>query len=814
MSESGSTITAMLKKQQRLFSILAAITAATLLLLSLIPSVVHWRVASWLEGQGAQVEIENVDLNLFKGTFVIEGVSVDTGLKVGRLAIDIDWWPMFDQRIFIRSIELKGIKAEIQQRENGEWQVATIPLGAPAPDTPQPVEPWQIVLNDIGVADVSLKVNGKMDQEPFELSLLLNSLKASLDKREDDGGQWLKNSVDLGSVIFSAPGYTVKNRSLQLENTLFLPAVGRDIAAEFKISHMNLNLRSLSITDNHDQSLAVDGLHLAQAGGTGSGTAAFDLLSVQGVALQAEEDDAQISIREFSLQGAQLDFSGTHKLDRASIQGLQAAVNVSTMETAVAAGASRTEGHHRVQLLAIDSIDMDQATVADNNRAAFELLSMQGIRLPATSDDSLGSVGEVSLHSAEIDFSGDYKLNRVAVRDLRASIRKLRDGRIPVLDYLQGKSRAGRTPAAVMEGGKESPARPPDVNKTVAEDTGEPVLYIDEFLVSEGSVVTYRDESKEPPFNASMAVETFTLAPFDSSGKKMGNLEVVIKLNRQGLLSVRGEIVPDFEAPFADLNVELKNADMQRLSGFVELYLGHSIKTGQLELSSSVKVAENRIDAKNRVVIRKLALQKAKQPGKAEGSLGMPVNMAIDLLRDSRGDIAMDVPISGRLDDPDVNLNDAIRQALSSAMSAGAVSYAKQLLQPYGTIITAVQMASDVLQKASRPKLTPVRFNERSSDLEPDMADYALKISLLMKQKDLRLQICGVATRIEGGGVTPDRPLIMNDEKLHNLAEARSDTVLKTIQDHGIASDRLYSCRPTIDEKLKNVSPRVELILD
>jgi hypothetical protein len=54
----------------------------------------------------------------------------------------------------------------------------------------------------------------------------------------------------------------------------------------------------------------------------------------------------------------------------------------------------------------------------------------------------------------------------------------------------------------------------------------------------------------------------------------------------------------------------------------------------------------------------------------------------------------------------------------------------------------------------------------------------------------------------------------MSDEQLLQLGEARSDVVMKAIQDQGVAADRLFNCRPAIDEEKKKALPRVEMILD
>jgi len=139
------------------------------------------------------------------------------------------------------------------------------------------------------------------------------------------------------------------------------------------------------------------------------------------------------------------------------------------------------------------------------------------------------------------------------------------------------------------------------------------------------------------------------------------------------------------------------------------------------------------------------------------------------------------------------------------------MTYAKLLLQPYGAIYMAAEYAAGAASKASKPKLTPIQFAARSPLLTPEMSDYAGKIAILLKGKAFRLEICGIATRREGVSKR-DKP--MTDEQLLSLAEARSDAVLKMIQEQGIDAGRLFHCRPAIDEKPGDALPRVDLILD
>jgi len=743
MSDTATPTDNIFLRRQRWGKILLAVATVVLLLLSLLPVGIRMGAVSWLEDHGVKdARIDNVDLNLFSGTFAIEGVSADGGLKIGRLFVDVDWWPMFSKRAFVRSVEVKGVKADVEQQKDGVWQLSTIVLDQPSEtaDEPEnvegeaPQEPWQVVLNRIDIADVKLHAKGQLENSPFELSLPIDSLNITLKKVAEGGAQLLNNSVRLGKTTFNGLGYQFNNAQLTVDQSIFLPAMGSDIAAGLKLEGMKLQMGGLSLRD---------------------------------------------TLRD-------------------------------------------------VQLVAVDTIKLDQVNLSGMKSVTFDLLSIEGIGLPKAGKDSLGTIGRVSLHQADLDLSGDYRLKKIAVDDIQASLKKLKSGQTVVLDRLLSEVDTKERPAQTTS--TESKQAESGSTEIEAAEEGvtapkPPVIYVEEFTVGEGSQVSYRDESLFPPFDTTLQVKNLSLAPVDVSGKERGKLDMLFKLNKNGSLAVGGDVGLNPKNIASDLKVALKNFDMPGLTGFVEGDFGQSIKTGQFNLDSTIKVANNVVDAKSKLLIRRLTLEKAKQPGRAEASLGMPVDMALDMLRDDRGDIKMDVPITGHLNDPNVNVGDVINKALVSSMSAGAMTYAKLVLQPYGAILMAAEFAVGAAQDASKPKLTPIQFTSRSTELSGEMADYAAKISELMKSKDFRLEICGVATRPEGAIPESDgkrrriskpedlQPL--TDEALLKIGESRSDAVMKAIQGHGVAADRLFNCRPKIDEKAgKKNGPRVELILD
>jgi len=359
-------------------------------------------------------------------------------------------------------------------------------------------------------------------------------------------------------------------------------------------------------------------------------------------------------------------------------------------------------------------------------------------------------------------------------------------------------------------------------------------VIIDHAVIGAGSWIDFRDESVLPAFKTTLKIKRFKLSPLDSSGKRPGKLELRAQIGKAGILIAQGSINPVAGSRFStDMHVALKDGNLSRLSGYVEADFGRSVKTGQFNLDSDVRINHNRIDAKNKMLIRKLELGDSKQADKAGKKVslagGMSIDMALDMLRNNDGNIELKVPVSGPLDDPNINLGNIINKALLTSLSTGAITYAALILQPYGSIILAADLARGFIKDAVKPKLTPIGFDERAVNLSPQMMDYIAKIVTLMEKKDLRLQVCGFATRIEGEAVMQpvpaDRPdqtkamvsvglPVLEDTQLLELAQKRSDAVMATLREQNIAARRLFNCRPQIDESKKEAQPRVELLLD
>jgi len=913
-------------------------------LLSLLPFAIEKGAVSWLQQHGvADARIANIDLNLFSGEALVEGLKSGDGLTIDHLSIDFDWLPLWHHIVHIRTLKLSQSNLHVLQRK-GMWQVAGISAGAGAPETAavetaaaQPGEqdnPWLVVVDDLLLDAVDMNVKTDL----FSFSLPLKSLRLSLSDLQQQQQQMV-NHIEIGAMTFSGFGYKLRLAGATVAAEIAFSLQNTDLLASlqtvsFQTKQLSLAVQGLAVDQAHDKrqinvsELKFDGIalvdkdrihvkstrlkklrirhalngqgdvHLAgmQINGLDAGLGGdlavaklvLNKLSAEAVdghrqsVLIAETDLADIAmssvkqsgksaarhvriktlgaknivvnhasgerghvkLKKINLAGLNIGLDGSLDLDKLSLNQLQAEAlspdNQSAhLEDAMLAGLAIRSGEamrlksltmHKAnlqapnqRLAAFDHASLKQLVMNGSESGSFESLTFEGIQLPADDTISLGSIGRIQARQATLATGGAYRVKELQIDKLQAHLVKQRNG--------------WQLPAGIAGQQSEKSAQKGDIPQASAipSDAGSATaqLVIDSVVVGAGSQIELHDESVTPALATTMQIEHVRFAPLDSSGKQRGKLDVQVKLGKSGALSLKGETnVAAGKQLRADLQLALKNFDLPPMSGYVETDLGKSIKTGQLNLDSDISIRNDTIDSKNKVLIRKLALADSQHAHQSKQKIsltgGMSVDMALGMLLDDRGDVTLNVPVSGPLDDPDINLSHIINKALLTSLKTGALTYAALALQPYGSIILVADVASGIIKEAAKPKLTPVAFAERGIVLTSQMSDYISKIATMMKKRDFRLQVCGIATRIEAEMMMQPAPETavgqtepayvtqpaLDDEQLLALAQQRSDVVIAALRALGIADKKVFNCHPAIDEAKQKAQPRVELLLD
>jgi hypothetical protein len=134
---------------------------------------------------------------------------------------------------------------------------------------------------------------------------------------------------------------------------------------------------------------------------------------------------------------------------------------------------------------------------------------------------------------------------------------------------------------------------------------------------------------------------------------------------------IEGRINPLRKELFADIKADLKNMEVPPLTPYAGTYLGYAMEKGKLSFSLEYHIAQKKLEAKNNIFVEQLTLgEKVDSPKETK----LPVGMIISLLKDRKGEIRLDIPVSGATDDPDFNVWNLFLRELERLLAKAATS--------------------------------------------------------------------------------------------------------------------------------------------
>ena len=89
--------------------------------------------------------------------------------------------------------------------------------------------------------------------------------------------------------------------------------------------------------------------------------------------------------------------------------------------------------------------------------------------------------------------------------------------------------------------------------------------------------------------------------------------------------------------------------DLSPLTPYSGRYAGYEIEKGKLSLNLSYRIEKRKLDAQNKVFIDQFTFG---DPVESPHATKLPVRLAVSLLKDRKGEIHLDLPVTGQIDDP------------------------------------------------------------------------------------------------------------------------------------------------------------------
>nr|WP_319542422.1 DUF748 domain-containing protein [uncultured Pseudodesulfovibrio sp.] len=176
--------------------------------------------------------------------------------------------------------------------------------------------------------------------------------------------------------------------------------------------------------------------------------------------------------------------------------------------------------------------------------------------------------------------------------------------------------------------------------------------------------VTFKDESVNPDFSTELTAMNLRLTDVDQSPEARPKVEFKANIGTTPV-SMTGVINPVITPIYSDLAISVNGIGLIPLTPYTLKNLAYPIEKGRLYADISFKTENWLLTADNKFFIEQLVLgKKDKRPG----APNVPVEFGLSLLQDSNGNMELNLPIRGELNDPDFRIGGIVFRAIVSML--------------------------------------------------------------------------------------------------------------------------------------------------
>ena len=180
------------------------------------------------------------------------------------------------------------------------------------------------------------------------------------------------------------------------------------------------------------------------------------------------------------------------------------------------------------------------------------------------------------------------------------------------------------------------------------------------------SNIAFSDRFVRPNYNAFLGNLSGELTGLSSDQTSLAKLDLQGRIGRTAPLTIKGEFNPFRQDHHLNIEAEVKDFELTGLSGYSGRYIGYGISRGKLSATLNYQIEDRKLTAKNRVFLDKLTFGDAVDSPEATH---LPVRLAVSLLKNSRGEIDINLPVGGTLDDPQFSVFGLVLRALGGLIA-------------------------------------------------------------------------------------------------------------------------------------------------
>ena len=261
-------------------------------------------------------------------------------------------------------------------------------------------------------------------------------------------------------------------------------------------------------------------------------------------------------------------------------------------------------------------------------------------------------------------------------------------------------------------------------------------LMVDKVTLEDGHVY-YTDDFIKPNYSADLTDITGSVGAFGTSTQQPADVELQGQVNGSAPLNISGSVNPLTPLAFVDIGAKAQGIELTGLSAYSAKYTGYPIIKGSLKVDVHYLLNQGKLTANNHIFLDQLTFGDRVENSTARN---LPVRFAVAVLKNSRGEIDLNIPVSGSLSDPQFSLGSVIWGAFVNVLTKAVTSPFSLLASAVG----AIAGGGGGSGTASTQDLSFVPFNPGLATLTGSAKNGLTTLGNALRDRPaLDLSICG-----------------------------------------------------------------------
>jgi uncharacterized protein involved in outer membrane biogenesis len=279
-------------------------------------------------------------------------------------------------------------------------------------------------------------------------------------------------------------------------------------------------------------------------------------------------------------------------------------------------------------------------------------------------------------------------------------------------------------------------------------------------IQGQGGKIIFADRSFKPGYQTTIESVETRITGLSTEATEPAKVDIKGRVDGHAPVTISGAINPLADDMYADLAFDFQQMDLTSASPYSGRYVGRTISQGKLSIKTAYHIENRALKADHDIMIDQFNFG---EDVESPDDLNLPVDLAVALLKDRSGEIHIDLPVSGDMDDPEFSIGGIVLRAFVNLI-------VKAVTSPFA-LIGGMFEGEDLNQlefEPGRAHLTPATTEKLDA-----------LIKVLYDRPSLKLEISGYA---DPASDTPAYTEILFQRKLQGqkalkLADDGQDSV-------------------------------------